>query len=67
MTIDARADPGGRALIEGCAAMPALPKRRIRLHADASHMSVEGPELPALVRYVADSLRRDVVEELPVN
>ena len=67
LTIDARAEPGDRAVIDGRARLPGLAVRRVRLHADASHVAMGGPELPALVRYVIDALRRDVGEELPVN
>lgn len=67
MVIDARTEPGGRAVIDGQATLPGLATRRLRLHADALHLSMDGPEVPALVRYVADALREDVAEELPGN
>jgi hypothetical protein len=67
LMIDARAEPGGQAVIDGQASLPGLATRRLRLRANAAHLSINGPELPALIRYVADALREDVGAELPGN
>jgi hypothetical protein len=67
LTIDARAEPDGRAIIDGEAALPGLATRRLRLRANAGQLTANGPELPALVRYVAETLRKDVGSELPGN
>ncbi len=53
--------------MEGAAALPGLPVRRVRLRADADQVFLYGPDMPTLVRYVTATLREDVVRELPRN
>jgi hypothetical protein len=67
LTVAAHAEPGGLAVVEGAAALPGLPVRRLRLSADADRLFLYGPDMATLVRYVTDELRADVRGELPVN
>ena len=67
VAVEARAEAGGYAVVEGAAALPGLPVRRLRLRADADQLFLYGPDVDVLLRYVEAALRADVCRELPLN
>ena len=67
LAVAARAEAGGLTVVEGAAALPGLPVRRLRLSADAERLFLYGPDVATLIDYVAAALRADVCDELSPN